>query len=58
VQNGPESVKDAPVLDVAKRTLDGEDHSEMIAKDSLKREGGAKGWRKVVRQNGAPVRRS
>jgi hypothetical protein len=31
VQNGPKSVKGAPLLGAAKRTLDGEDRSEMIA---------------------------
>src|SRR6266852_2432861 len=30
VQNGPESVKGAPLLGAAKRTLDGEDRSEII----------------------------
>src|SRR5450755_3414206 len=30
VQNGPESVKGAPLLGAAKRTLDGEDRSEIV----------------------------
>jgi hypothetical protein len=30
VQNGPESVKGAPLLGAAKRTFDGEDRSEII----------------------------
>ena len=33
VRNGPEPVKGAPLLGAAKRTLDGEDRSEMIAQE-------------------------
>ena len=33
VRNGPELVKGAPLLGAAKRTLDGEDRSEMIAEE-------------------------
>jgi hypothetical protein len=33
VRNGPEPVKGAPLLSAAKRTLDGEDRSEMIAEE-------------------------
>jgi len=33
VQNGPESVKGAPLLGAAKRTLDGEDRSGMIKRE-------------------------
>ena len=33
VRNGPEPVKGAPLLGAAKRTLDGEDRSEMIAEE-------------------------
>ena len=33
VRNGPELVKGAPLLGAAKRILDGEDRSEMIAEE-------------------------
>jgi hypothetical protein len=54
VRNGPESVKGAPLLGAAKRTLDGEDRSEMIAEEG---KAGAKDWRKVGRHIGTLARR-
>ena len=50
----PGAVKGAPLLAAAERAIDGDDSSEMIAGEG---EGGAKGWRNVVRQNGTLARR-
>jgi hypothetical protein len=50
----PGAVKGAPLLGAAKRTLDGEDRSEMIAEEG---KAGAKDWRKVVRHFGTLARR-
>ena len=50
----PGVVKGAPLLGAAKRTLDGEDCSEMIAGEG---KAGAKYWRKVVRHFGTLARR-
>ena len=54
VRNGPEPVKGAPLLGAAKRTLDGEDRSEMIAEEGKV---GAKHRRNVGRQNGTLAHR-
>src|ERR1019366_3862432 len=50
----PGAVKGAPLLGAAKRTLDGEDRSEMIAEEG---KAGANDWRKVVRHFGTLARR-
>ena len=53
-QNGPQAVKSAPLLGAAKRTLDGEDRSEMITEEG---KAGANPWRKVVRHFGTLAHR-
>ena len=50
----PGAVKGAPLLGAAKRTLDGEDRSRMIAEEG---KAGAKGWRIVVPDFGTLTRR-
>jgi len=50
----PGAVKSAPLLGAAKRTLDGEDRSEMIGREG---KAGANGWRNVVRHFGTLARR-
>jgi len=54
VQNGPEPSKGAPLLGAAKRTLDGEDRSEMIGEEG---KAGRKVGERMVRQNGPLARR-